>query len=254
MSADRRRREAGYSLVALMASVAVMLIMMTAAIPSWRYLMKNDREEELIARGGEIADAIMRYQRRNGNALPPSLEALVKGKFLRRAYKDPMTKDGKWRLIRPGEAIGPTAPGAAGGSGTGSGSSGFGASSSAASGTTRGGASGGSPSASPGGGPSSSSSGFGSSRGPAGSSSGGSSFGSSFSQPGGALGGFQGVASTSTEKSLRVFNGRTRYNEWIFLPGQPRVVGRPVGPTSPQPGGGVRPQGTSGGGATVTRP
>ena len=41
------------------------------------------------------------------------------------------------------------------------------------------------------------------------------------------MGGFQGVASTSTEKSLRVFNGRTRYNEWLFLPGQPRVIGRP---------------------------
>ena len=49
-------------------------------------------------------------------------------------------------------------------------------------------------------------------------------------------GGFQGVASTSTEKSLRVFNGRTRYNEWVFLPGQPRVVGRPVGPALPRPG------------------
>ena len=123
-----RRRERGYSLVTLMVAVAVMLIMMTAAVPSWRYVMKNDREEELIFRGGEIADAIARYQRKNGNALPPSLEVLVKGKFLRRAYKDPMTKDGKWRFIRPGEPMGPMAPGAAGtvgagstGSGTGSG-------------------------------------------------------------------------------------------------------------------------------------
>ena len=28
---------------------------------------------------------------------------LVKGKFLRKAYKDPMTKDGKWRFLRQGE-------------------------------------------------------------------------------------------------------------------------------------------------------
>jgi len=178
-------------MVALMAAVAIMMIMLAAAVPSWRYVMRNDAELELISRGGEIADAIARYQRRNGNALPPSLEVLVKGKFLRRAYKDPMTKHGRWRFIRPGEAVGPLAPGipgTAGGTTT----------TTTTTTTTR-------PSA--------------------------------FSQPGATLGAFQGVASTSTEKSLRVFNGRTRYNEWLFLPGQPRVVGRPIGPAMPRPGG-----------------
>ena len=180
-----RTGQGGYSLVALMAAVAVMLILMAAAVPSWRYLVKNDKEEELLFRGGEIADAVARYQRRNGNALPPSLEVLVKGKFLRRAYKDPMTKDGKWRLIRPGDALGPlganpfdplsASPG--------------GAATTTTTTTTR-------PSA--------------------------------FSQPTLTVGPFQGVASTSSDKSLRIFNGRTRYNEWVFLPGQPRIVGRPA--------------------------
>jgi type II secretory pathway pseudopilin PulG len=177
-------------MVALMAAVAIMMIMLAAAVPSWRYVMRNDAEEELIFRGGEIADAIARYQRRNGNALPPSLDVLVKGKFLRRPYKDPMTKHGRWRFIRPGEAIGPVASGIPGATG--------GPTTTTTTTTTR-------PSA--------------------------------FSQPGSTLGGFQGVASTSTEKSLRVFNGRTRYSEWVFLPGQPRVVGRPVGPAVPRPGG-----------------
>jgi hypothetical protein len=76
---------------------------------------------------------------------------------------------------------------------------------------------------------------------------------SAFSQPGTPLGGFQGVASTSTEKSLRVFNGRTRYSEWVFLPGQPRVVGRPVGPVMPQPGGAF-PTGRPPSSRPVTRP
>ena len=180
--------EAGYALVALLAAVAVMMIMLGAAAPSWRYVMRNDAEEELIFRGGEIADAIARYQRKNGNALPPSLEVLVKGKYLRRAYKDPMTKSGQWRFIRPGEALGPVAP--AGGLGTSTVTT-------TTTTTTR-------PSA--------------------------------FSQSGPTFGTFQGVASTSTEKSLRVFNGRTRYNEWVFLPGQPRVVGRPIGPPIARPG------------------
>ncbi len=110
-----RARQAGYALVALMVTVTVMMVMMAAAVPSWRYLMKNDREEELIFRGGEIADAIGRYQKKNANTLPTSLDVLVKGKFLRKAYKDPMTKDGKWRFLRQGEGIAatqaPVAPG-----------------------------------------------------------------------------------------------------------------------------------------------
>jgi type II secretory pathway pseudopilin PulG len=190
-----RDDEAGYSLVALMAAVAVMMIMMAAAVPSWRYVMKNDREEELIAHGGEIADAIARYQRRNGNALPASLEVLVKGKFLRHAYKDPMTKHGRWKFIRAGEAMGPVAPGSRG-------PGGLTTTTTTTTTTTR-------PSA--------------------------------FGNPETVLGGFQGVASTSTEKSLRIFNGRTKYNEWLFLPGQPRVIGRPVGPMVPRTGGPLQP-------------
>jgi type II secretory pathway pseudopilin PulG len=202
-----RANEHGYALVALMATIAVMLVALSAAVPSWRYLMKNDREEELIFRGGEIADAIARFQRRNGNALPPSLDVLVKGKYLRHAYKDPMTKDGKWRFVRPGEMV-------IGGPNPFQGARGFGSVTTTTT-TTR-------PSA--------------------------------FSQPTMMIGGFQGVASTSTDKSLRIFNGRTRYDEWVFVPGQPRIIGKPIGlPTGPmaamdrprmrgmmQPGGGPR--------------
>jgi type II secretory pathway pseudopilin PulG len=189
-----RTRQAGYALVALMVTVTVMMVMMAAAVPSWRYLMKNDREEELIFRGGEIADAIGRYQKKNANALPLSLDVLVKGKYLRKAYKDPMTKDGKWRFLRQGEPIGATAaPGAAGGGPT-------------TTTTTL--------PAKPGGTPPS-----------------GRTMGS-----GGAVGAILGVASTSSDKSLRIFNGRTKYSEWMFIPGQPRVVGLQAGPTTIGPG------------------
>jgi type II secretory pathway pseudopilin PulG len=179
------RREAGYALIALLASVAIMMIALGAAAPSWRYLVKNDAEEELIFRGGEIADAIARFQRKNGNALPPSLEVLVEGRHLRRAYRDPMTKHGRWRFIRQGEMVAPIRPPAGSGTATTSTTT-----------TTR-------PSA--------------------------------FATTGPTIGAIQGVASTSTEKSLRLFNGRSRYDEWLFLPNQPRVVGR-QGPTIPQPG------------------
>ena len=109
-----RRSEAGFSLVALFAAITIMMILMAVAMPSWKYVVQNEREQELFFRGNAIATAIERYQKKNGNAAPPSLEILVKGKYLRKEYADPMTEDGKWKYIRPGEVILPRmgAPGA----------------------------------------------------------------------------------------------------------------------------------------------
>lgn len=165
----------------LLAMAALMLIGLAAAAPSWRYVMQNDREQELLFRGGQIADAIQRYQKRNGGALPPSMEVLVKGRFLRKAYKDPMTKKGEWRLVRQGQAV---ALGATGGDRPG-------AATTTTTTTTL----------------------------PARTATGPS-----------AVGGFIGVSSTSQDKSLRLFNGRQRYDEWLFVAGQPRIVGRRATP------------------------
>ena len=195
-----RSGESGFTLLALMVSVSIALILMGAGARSWSYVMKDAREEELIFRGCQIADAIQRFQTKNGNALPTSIDVLVKGRFLRKAYTDPMTKDGKWRLVRQGEMLSPGGPTPS------PGPSGLPTPSPSPS-----------PSARPG--------------------------------PGGEmLGGFVGVATTSREKGLRIFNGRKYYHEWIFAVGQPRIVGTtPIGLPSPgaQPSGGLprqRPQ------------
>ena len=45
-----------------------------------------------------------------------------------------------------------------------------------------------------------------------------------------------GVASRSKEKSFRLFNGKEQYDEWLFVAGQPRVVGRQQVPATPAPG------------------
>ena len=182
-----RRSEAGYSLVAVAASIAIMTIMMGVAAPTWRHVMQDMREEELIFRGGQIADAIDRYQKKNGNAPPVSLDVLVKGKYLRKAYKDPMTEKGVWRFVRPGEAVGMgIQPPSIGGGPPGTPATPRATPTPAMGRDTRRGGS---------------------------------------SQPEG-LGPFIGVASTNQDKSLRVFNGRTRYDQWMFVAGQPRVVGK----------------------------
>jgi len=177
----------GFSLVIVLAGITVMMILMGVAVPTWRHVMQDDREQELYFRGDQIARAVEEYQRKNGNAFPPSFDVLVKGKYLRRQYKDPMVKDGKWRIVRPGEAM-PVSATPAGGT------------------SPRGGASPGT-GASPRPSPSPSTSAFG----PAG---------------GTSVGVIVGVASFSHDASLRLFNGRTRYDQWLFLAGQPRLLGR----------------------------
>ena len=70
-----------------------------------------------------------------------------------------------------------------------------------------------------------------------------------------------GVASTSTEKSLRLYNGRGAYNEWTFVPVQRTLqAGAGAGAGGARPPGGAageapRPgRGARGTGSAAPRP
>lgn len=104
----------GYAMAALLVMLGVMAVFMTAALPAWRFQAKREKELELIFRGEQYARAIYLYQRRNGpGTYPPSLDALVQGRFIRRKFKDPMTKDGEFQTFFVG-----TIPGQQGGAQT----------------------------------------------------------------------------------------------------------------------------------------
>ena len=85
-----------------MIAVTVLLISLTAVLPSVYTEGQREREEELIFRGNEYARAVALYHARF-NRYPMKIEDLVNAtngiRFLRRAYPDPMTKGGKWRYI-----------------------------------------------------------------------------------------------------------------------------------------------------------
>jgi type II secretory pathway pseudopilin PulG len=82
-------------------------------------------------------------------------------------------------------------------------------------------------------------------------------------QPAG-VGGLMGVVSTSTDDSIRIYKGRTKYNQWQFVfagaaarPGGPGGVGRPgmPGPGGRGRGRGLGPgPGTEGEGGGMGRP
>jgi len=215
-------RERGFALAALLVAIAILSVMMLVALPAWRHQVQREKEAELIFRGEQYARAIGLYQRKLAGSFPPNIDVLVEQKFLRKKYKDPITGEefvpiyantqvvmDVMRQGQPQPAPGTPAP----------------------------------PAPAPGrGGP-----------GPTFQSpAGGMQGGRGAAQPGtrlaGAAGGIVGVMSKSTAESIRLYNGRNRYNQWIFTyvaagqPGEqragpgltaPGVPGRGMGPAPP---------------------
>jgi type II secretory pathway pseudopilin PulG len=185
-------------MVALIVAMSIMAILMTVAMPTWRQMAQREKEAELIFRGQQYARAIGLFQKKSGpGVLPPNIDALVEGHYLRKNYKDPIT-GGDFDVLQAGgpanapgtSTTNPAQPGTAGRGATGQ--------------TTG-------------------------------------------TQPGRGIGqtasmgrgGVMGVASKSKDASIRIYNGRTHYNEWQFVyVAQTSAPGQGVVPGSqPQRGG-----------------
>jgi len=195
-------RQRGYAMAALLVAMAVMAVMMTAAMPAYRHLARREKEAELVFRGEQYARAIALYRAKNGNNFPPSIDVLVSGKYLRKKFKDPMTKDGEFRIVPVGNPQGGQGQPPPGGRGTG-------------------------PAGGRGGNP------------PTGQQPGPQPGPQPQSGPSGGFvgGGIMGVASKSQETSIRIYNGQTRYDLWPFTF---NMVNRPGGnmPQGQNPGQG----------------
>jgi type II secretory pathway pseudopilin PulG len=222
----------GYALLIVMMLATVLLISLSAALPNIYTAGMREREEELIFRGNQYARAIVLF-RRQFRRYPTSVKELLQTsgiRFLRREYTDPMSRKGKWRFIHadasgmildsltlrrsPATQAGKTEGSAPGGRAEGSAPAGKGESPA--------------PDAEKEGGET-----------------------SAFFAEGKEIQGafIAGVASSSRRKSIRVWNGRTRYNEWEFIgvevsptgtapaqPSQPSAPGQPGYPTFAPPG------------------
>ena len=92
--------------------MTVLMLALIAAAPSIQQQHQRELEREAIARGEEVAEAIRLYVAARG-ALPTSIEQLLEGapvgfkkkQILRRsAARDPLSRSGEWRLVRPNDA------------------------------------------------------------------------------------------------------------------------------------------------------
>ena len=105
-----RKSESGMSLLAVMAAMTLFAIALLAVAPSVQLAVQREKELEAIRRGEEVAEAIRQYVIFYQGKLPQSIDDLLEGlpqgtkkrQILRAsAAVDPLSEDGKWRLIEP---------------------------------------------------------------------------------------------------------------------------------------------------------
>lgn len=122
MTAKRRAskwgRERGYAMLSLLAAMAVAAIVLASAVTPIKHRMQREKEEEMLWRGAQVAEAISKYYQMRGGQFPASLptkledlaaEYNINGKklYLIRpsAMRDPMTGDGEWKAVRIGDPL-----------------------------------------------------------------------------------------------------------------------------------------------------
>jgi type II secretory pathway pseudopilin PulG len=240
----------GYAMAALLVGLSIMAVLMGAALPVWNKQAQREREEEYLFRAHEYARGVMKFQRRAGpGTLPPSLDVLVQQRFVRRKYKDPLSGEDFQPVYQTVNQPGQPGSGAAGAARPGMPTpstppSGPGGVTSTPSTPTT--SLGGAPTTSLGGTPTA---------------------GQGAPVPGA---GVMGVVSKSKGSSIKVYNGRTRYDQWAVTyqdvrpgkglppdliqalnvpgaPAQPGAMGQPMpGGANPfgaaQPGGAGQPR------------
>jgi len=225
-------------MAALLVAMSVMAIMLSTAMPVYQTIARREREAELVFRGEQYARAIALFQRKYGNQLPPDVDVLIDQRFLRKKFKDPIT-GGDFALLGAGspelaQAMSTTPQQALDaqrgrGAGTQRGAGGRGAPLGSGAG-----AQGGQQQSPP-------QSGFG--RGTPLGAQGMPAQRSPFTAAGQAAsaqaaGGILAVASKSTQVSFRLYNGKNKYNEWLFMATAASTqAGAPPGSGGQTPGG-----------------
>ena len=199
----------GFAMAALLVVLGIMSLLLSMALPVWHHSARREREAELIFRGEQYARAIMLYQRQTPGAYPPDVDTLVEGRFLRRAYRDPMTADGEFRLILQSELSEFGGAGEAG--------------------------------AAAGGAPGEEEDGLRRADGDAGDRPGFLQGVRPFAnrderEPGGVDGNIAGVVSRSEESSIALYNGQSKYSDWVFLGEGPGTGEAGAGAGQPRPG------------------
>src|ERR1019366_1630848 len=98
---SRRGGSEGMVLIIVMMVATLLLIALTAVLPSVYQEGQREREEELIFRGTQYGKAVALFHKQFGRYPVNTKELLQTNgiRFLRQEYRDPMDPKGKWRFI-----------------------------------------------------------------------------------------------------------------------------------------------------------
>ncbi len=83
----------------LMMAVFLIAIGLLVAVPVLQTEVQREKEEELIFRGKQYAEAVRLYAQKNPGRFPASLKELLDKKCIRRLYRDPFGPEGQWNVI-----------------------------------------------------------------------------------------------------------------------------------------------------------
>jgi type II secretory pathway pseudopilin PulG len=94
----------GYTMVAIVIFLLLLSISMMAVSPMVSKVMQREREEELIFRGKQYAQAFLNFQKRQGR-YPLELKELMQTqpRSARKLFKEPICDCADWGLIRVGQ-------------------------------------------------------------------------------------------------------------------------------------------------------
>ena len=97
-------------MAALLVLLTIAGLLLTRALPFWATLVKREREAELIWRGTQYARAIDLFRQKYGYVFPPDVDTLLRERFLRKKYADPMTAGGEFQLLYAAQLPGRNVP------------------------------------------------------------------------------------------------------------------------------------------------
>lgn len=109
MAANPLKSSEGFTYLVALVIVVIMGVMLGGIGQTWQRVMKREREEELLFRGNQIRNAIVRWNKpRPGQHVATPLRdlqhllsdprSLTNVRYLRRLYIDPLTNK-EWLLI-----------------------------------------------------------------------------------------------------------------------------------------------------------
>ena len=98
---SNHRGDRGYVLLYLLFLVAVLAISLVTILPTIKFVIKRDQEQEMVHRGEQYRRAVRRYYRKMGS-YPTNLDVLENTndmRFLRKRYKDPMNHNQDFKVL-----------------------------------------------------------------------------------------------------------------------------------------------------------